>query len=649
MPNGLSAQPRVFKERARAWAVPIALVVGLGVPAAAQEAPVREDGEQNPPAYVSAVDGTARIDREGRSETLESGMPVLAGDRIRTDAGRVEITFADGSLIHLDRYADADLASDTIVRLSRGRLLATIVEATSNAPRLAVEAPGAAVRFEQSGVYRLTVGGTDGVEVELSVIRGSAQFSNDEGVVTLNAGEQAVIQDGREPSAPQWFNASSESALERWANERVLQWRAPSTSSSYLPTELVSYGPTFDQYGSWRVDATYGSVWYPSVAVGWRPYYHGKWHHAGRYGWTWLAHDAWGWPTHHYGRWHMSLHGSWFWIPSKRWGPAWVYWATSPGYVGWCPLGWNGYPVVNVFTSYGHHYSHRYRDPWRAWTFVSHDRFGRGQVPHVRADRVHLDRDRPAFVMQHRPPGVAPPRSPYGRYAGGTAPPRRPGMSTMAPRADRTSDAFPGGWTNRNPGTAVPRGSATTQQRPGMSTRPFATTPQPTDDTRSDSPYERARPFMNPRNQAAPWRSPNPPGVRRDDGGSDGLVRPPVGAVPRLAPRSDDRDDRGPEGSGPRGFAAPRRAPDSSPGMSRPPDPSGPRPGMSGPPGGYARPRGGDDGGRGGGQGAGRSYGSTSSGSSSSGSSGGDRGGARGGDGGGSRSSGGGGGAARRR
>ena len=140
-----------------------------------------------------------------------------------------------------------------------------------------------------------------------------------------------------------------------------------------------------------------------------------------RYGWTWVACDPWGYPTHHYGRWQLSARGSWFWVPSRQWGPAWVYWATTPTYVGWCPLGWNGRPVVNVFTyGGGHHGSSRWRDPYRAWTVLPTGSFGRGHVPRYRVDRTILDRDRPTFVMQHVPPGFAPPRRPTYQRADGS-------------------------------------------------------------------------------------------------------------------------------------------------------------------------------------------------------------------------------------
>ena len=79
----------------------------------------------------------------------------------------------------------------------------------------------------------------------------------------------------------------------------------------------------FDRHGDWSYEAPYGYVWYPRVAVGWRPYHYGKWSYHFQFGWFWVGIDRWSWPTHHYGRWGYSS-GGWYWIPDRRWGPAWV-------------------------------------------------------------------------------------------------------------------------------------------------------------------------------------------------------------------------------------------------------------------------------------------------------------------------------------
>ena len=113
----------------------------------------------------------------------------------------------------------------------------------------------------------------------------------------------------------------------------------------------------------------------------------GRWTTLRPWGWTWIGYDPWAWPTHHYGRWGFSA-GAWFWIPGRTWGPAWVSWAYAPGYVSWCPLGWNNRPVAQFGYRGGYG---RYYNPWHAWTVVPHRGFGRGYV-HVNVVNATADR-----------------------------------------------------------------------------------------------------------------------------------------------------------------------------------------------------------------------------------------------------------------
>ncbi len=127
------------------------------------------------------------------------------------------------------------------------------------------------------------------------------------------------------------------------------------------------YGGTFDRYGAWQHEPQYGYVWYPSASPDWRPYYNGYWAANRPYGWTWIGLDVWGWPTHHYGRWGVSR-SRWFWIPERRWAPSWVTWAAAPGYVSWCPLGFDNRPVFALSVNVG--------NPWLGWVVVPRTHFG---------------------------------------------------------------------------------------------------------------------------------------------------------------------------------------------------------------------------------------------------------------------------------
>ena len=78
------------------------LVCLWALPVFGQDPAPPEPAATDPPAHVSVVDGTALLERDGRTDTEVLSMPLLAGDRVRTEAGRVEILFNDGSALHLD-------------------------------------------------------------------------------------------------------------------------------------------------------------------------------------------------------------------------------------------------------------------------------------------------------------------------------------------------------------------------------------------------------------------------------------------------------------------------------------------------------------------------------------------------------------------
>ncbi|HVL65933.1 MAG TPA: DUF6600 domain-containing protein [Vicinamibacterales bacterium] len=383
----------------------LALLV-LAAGSAAAQPPDAADAQA--PAHISLVEGSAILEREGERDESPRNMPLLAGDRVRTRAGRVEILFADGSTLHLDQHSAVDLQSDDLLRLLEGRIRLSI-PGPAREVAYRIDGPHGWTQIFEPGEYRVAlVNGPRGSELEVAVLRGRAELANEAGRTPLRAGERAFARADAAPSYAYVVNSASWDAFDRWSEARRDERRA--ASAHYLPSEVRPYAASFDRYGYWRDEPTYGRVWYPRVEPDWRPYYRGRWVLLRPYGWTWVAHDPWGWPTHHYGRWGYSTAG-WFWIPGRTWGAAWVSWAYAPGYVSWCPLGWNNRPVVqiniiNVRRGY---------DPWRAWTVVPHRHFGVGYVHRHVVQAVHLDdRVRSSFTYRERAPeitGYAVPRS----------------------------------------------------------------------------------------------------------------------------------------------------------------------------------------------------------------------------------------------
>ncbi|MCX6552965.1 MAG: FecR family protein [Acidobacteria bacterium] len=412
-----------------------------------------------PPAHIAFIDGQASIDREGRTEPAAANLPLLDGDRLRTADGRVEVLLPDGSLLHVDRDTTVDVLASDLLRLLQGRVN-LVVRGTRDpgrATRYQVDTSAASLQTSGPGEYRISAaGGAGGANVDAAVMRGEATLVNELGAQRIRAGERAFVREGLAPSAPQYFNSARWDPFDQWSAARRGAQTA-TVSVQYLPSDLTVYASTFDRYGTWRDEPGYGQVWYPSVAADWRPYSVGYWRDYPAWGSFWIGNDPWGWPTHHYGRWGFSVGFGWYWMPAHVWAPAWVYWATYPGYVSWCALGYNDYPVFGHWGVHGAYYGGGY-DPWRGWNVMSRDHFNSHMpVHHAGIDGHHLAPSmRGAFVAQRQAPyGHAVPRG----YAGGAAVPRGSAggdRSTAGPGGGAAVGRGPGG----QPGELGPRGAS---------------------------------------------------------------------------------------------------------------------------------------------------------------------------------------------
>lgn len=569
----------------------------------------RASDQEQAPAHIAVVDGRATLQREGRADVATSGMPLVAGDRVRTEEGRVEVLLGDGSILDLDRHTTVDWQSEAIVRLIQGRIfltVATIEQGTKFIP-YRVDTAGGIVQVHAPGEYRIAaLESPGGADVDLAVLRGAAELTNDAGRMRVDAGQRALVRAGAAPSYPQPFNSAMWDAFDRWTAERR-QARAGSTSPRYLPSELYSYSGVFDRYGTWRQEATHGYVWYPYTAAGWRPYMHGRWNYVDPYGWTWIASDPWGWPTHHFGRWGVSG-GSWFWIPARRWGSAWVHWAVAPGYVAWCPLGWDNRPLVNISAFNrvdrfrvppGFYDARGVYDPWYAWNVVPFDRFrSRATLGPLLVDGRRLGSDvRSRFVMQ----GIAPlnrEQVSQGRDPATASAGRIPATASAVPRgtvaAPASQGMAPGRTRGQRPRMAVPRSAAprspadlgpggpTPTPSPGPSELPpdrgARAVPVPAPTRVPDSASRVAVPRAPQRRVDPSDRAPESPRVRRPAGGDD----PGRGSEPRGRSHGGEARPRG-------GAGMPAPPPVTAPPPSSPPPPPPP----PGPRGGAAVPRGG--------------------------------------------------------
>jgi len=552
-------------------------------------APDAVDWSDDVPAHVAVVDGSAWLGRDNGEDVATENVPLLAGDRLRTARGRVEVLFDDGSALDLDENTTVDLLSDSLIRLQTGRLRLSLARG-SDTTDYRVDAAGTTVMLRPGGEYRVSIEGLSRTEpnVLVAVARGSAEIGSPFGRTLIRPGYEAAASARSAPSAPYVASASSWDGFDRWA-ENLRTDRAGVASARYLPTEIRTYGGLFDRYGDWQYDTSYGYVWYPRVDVGWRPYYQGQWSYVGSYGWFWIGSDRWSWPTHHYGRWGTSG-ARWYWIPDRRWSPAWVSWASAPGYLSWCPLGYNNRPLISINVGYS-------SSPWRAWTAVPLNRFGSTIIVNARSRAYSIPSGarfterrsapfRPTSVRANAEPLRAPGfRGNSGSYAvprAGMRNPTEPDNSRRVMGGDgrRSSNQV------ADPGVAASRGGRVDRR----SDAPVSSSPSTTNGPGSVDRYPRSRQAPSAGAPIGPQQNPAAGRVyRRGDTPSAPVAPPPQsnsGGIPTAPGWSRGRSQveqprpsrpetnqdaprayrRGPnDSSGPTGAPPPRSQPAEAP------------------------------------------------------------------------------------
>jgi len=577
-------------------------LVGALAGTAAQE-PADWDGQV--PAHVAVVDGPATLERDGYVEELEPNTVLVAGDRLRTDLGRVEVLFGDGTVLDLDRFTSVDVMADSLLRLLDGRVRLVVTRTTGTQYR--IDASGGSAVIRTAGEYRLSAGDARQATPQLEVVvyRGSAELRNPFGTTIVRAGTYAVATAATVPSLPYQMNSAAWDEFDTWADVQR-DARLGFASAQYLPADIRYYSGPLDRYGSWDYVADYGHVWYPQVGYDWYPYSHGSWAVTARFGWVWVGAESWSWPTHHYGRWgHHG--GRWFWIPGRQWAPAWVSWASAPGYIGWSPLGFDNRPLIAI-TNISIHTGTRL-----GWSVVP-ERAWRQRV-HVASVAVDHSRIRPdvwtRFAEQHDGPawadargfavarpattGRAVPRPGLADVSGDASarpvrsvvPDRRAGRATVTPPSRSTPSAV--GRPSPRATTSSPSRAATLPSRAAPADGGSNTARSATPPSRSGRAVSREpdRQSSSPPQAAPPPRATPPP---RSEAPSRAeppsrSAPPPRGTAPsRAVPRGGSSPP--PQASAPPRSAPPPRA--SAP-ASRSPAPSRAAPpsrggGPSGPP-----------------------------------------------------------------
>jgi hypothetical protein len=308
-------------------------------------------------ARLGYLSGTVSFSPAGQPDWVQAAVnrPLTTGDRLWTgDRSRAELQIG-GAAIRMGPSTSMVLLNldnrIAQVQLSQGSLN---IRVRSLGPRQTFEVatPNLAFTLRRPGDYRIEVDPQDDATAVM-VRNGEAEVYGEGASYTVDS-RRAYRFYGTDLSDYETLAAQRDDDLDRWSRER--DRRADnSVSARYVSSEVVGY-EDLDANGSWRVDATYGSVWTPTrVASGWTPYRDGHWSWVDPWGWTWVDDAPWGYAVSHYGRW-ANINNTWAWVPGPRseravYAPALVAFiggknfqvsvsvgGTSAANVGWFPL-----------------------------------------------------------------------------------------------------------------------------------------------------------------------------------------------------------------------------------------------------------------------------------------------------------------------
>lgn len=329
-----------------------------------------QDGpDVDPPgrvARVNLIDGSAALRPDGADAWVDDVLnrPLGSGDQLWVESNsRLEMHIGSTALRMGGRSGlGVELVDDQQVqlRLNAGSIDVRVRDMDRD-EHFEVETPDYTVALLTPGDYRLDVN-DEGNLTLVTVRAGSADVSRGGRFYRVDAGQRGAFDSGGNGSA-EIAGLPARDALDRWADERDGR-EDNSQSARYVSRDVVGY-EALDGYGSWSSEPDYGNVWYPTVAVGWTPFYYGHWVYVAPWGWTWIDDAPWGFAPSHYGRWvHVTRGGNprWGWVPGPRrverpmYAPAIVAWVSNagPGRVGWVPLGYRDVYVPPYRVSSGY-------------------------------------------------------------------------------------------------------------------------------------------------------------------------------------------------------------------------------------------------------------------------------------------------------
>jgi hypothetical protein len=255
----------------------------------------------DPPSRVARlgyVTGAVSFSPGGEDDWVRATInrPLTTGDRLWADrSARAEIQIG-GAVIRLNGATGVSILNldDRIaqLQLTQGTLNVRVRRLEPDQV-FEVDTPNLAFALRQAGQYRIEVD-SEGNATTIIVRNGHGDIYGDDAAYSIDS-QQPYRFTGTGLREYQYVDVPRLDEFDRWSDDRDRSYDN-SGSARYVSQEVVGY-QDLDANGTWRVDATYGNVWFPnSVAAGWAPYRDLTIGHAGQVRYFALLCAAWSSP-----------------------------------------------------------------------------------------------------------------------------------------------------------------------------------------------------------------------------------------------------------------------------------------------------------------------------------------------------------------
>ena len=368
--------------RASRW-LPLVVLIFAVLLLVPNRAVADDDDPPSRVARLSYANGEVSFSAAGTDDWVSAvvNRPLTIGDKLWTDKNaRAELQVGSAVLYISGETGFSFLNLDDRmmqIRLTEGTL-SLHVRRLGQDESIEIDTPNLAFSVLRTGNYRISVNESGDTTV-INVRDGEGEVTGGGSASTVHANEQGSFT-GTDTLTVDVQPMSDEDDFDQWCDERDLRAEhAP--SRRYVSDDVIGY-EDLDDYGGWRPEPEYGTVWFPhTTIVGWAPYRFGHWVWISPWGWTWVDNAPWGFAPFHYGRW-IFVRGAWGWVPCPPravavayvrpvYAPALVAWVGGPHFavgvsvgggwgagvnVGWFPLGPRemfvpSYPVSRTYVN----------------------------------------------------------------------------------------------------------------------------------------------------------------------------------------------------------------------------------------------------------------------------------------------------------